>query len=111
MLGVETMRVFGRIRPPVLDSLEGQKALDPAVSVRVQIDAIGYRNTMQFEPYASHRTGYVVASCHYPSRGLRGSVPSSQSASHYLSVLRRLACHIFGLIEQNNVSKGECFVA
>ncbi|CAM9619454.1 unnamed protein product [Ectocarpus sp. 4 AP-2014] len=32
MLGVETMRVFGRIRPLVLDSLKKQKALDPAVS-------------------------------------------------------------------------------
>ncbi|CAM9508093.1 unnamed protein product [Ectocarpus sp. 12 AP-2014] len=32
MLGVETMRVFGRIRPLVLDSLEKQKALDTAVS-------------------------------------------------------------------------------
>ncbi|CAM9471600.1 unnamed protein product [Ectocarpus fasciculatus] len=32
MLDVETMRVFGRIRPPVPGSLEEQKALDPAVS-------------------------------------------------------------------------------
>ncbi|CAM9914278.1 unnamed protein product [Ectocarpus sp. 13 AM-2016] len=32
MLDVEMMRVFGRVRPPVLDSLEERKALDLAVS-------------------------------------------------------------------------------
>lgn len=36
MLDVETMRVFARIRPPVPNSLEEQKTLDPAVSVGVQ---------------------------------------------------------------------------